>query len=328
MMRTTLHPSVALLVTAAATVPLPALGAQAQTYPTKPVRMVVGFPPGGAVDIVARVIGKKLAENMNVPFVVDNRPGAASAIGAEITAKAPPDGYTVFLTAGSIAINVGLQKHPPYDPVKDFAAVSLVASTPNVLVVQPSLPVKTVADLIKLARAKPGQLNFGSGGSGTMTHLSGELLKVMTGIQLTHVAYKGAPLAVVDVMAGQIQMAFGALPGALPQIRAGQVRAIAVTTTKRSPSAPEIPTVAESGVPGYEASNWYGVLAPAATPAPVVTRLNGEIARALHDAEVGESLRRQGLEPLPSMPDEFARYLKSEIAKWAKVIRAAGLRPE
>ena len=248
-MKATLPPPVALLFATVATLSSPLLAAQAQTYPTKPVRMVVGFPPGGAVDIVARIIGKRLGENLNTPIVVDNRPGAGSAIGAEVTAKAPPDGYTLFLTAGSIAINVGLQKHLPYDPVKDFAAISLIASTPNVLVVQPSLPVTTVADLIKLARTKPGQLNYGSGGSGTMTHLSGELLKVMTGIQITHVAYKGAPLAVVDVMAGQIQMAIGALPGALPQIKASQVRAIAVTTTKRSPSAPDIPTVAESGVP-------------------------------------------------------------------------------
>ena len=327
-MKATLPPPVALLFATVATLSSPLLAAQAQTYPTKPVRMVVGFPPGGAVDIVARIIGKRLGENLNTPIVVDNRPGAGSAIGAEVTAKAPPDGYTLFLTAGSIAINVGLQKHPPYDPVKDFAAVSLIASTPNVLVVQPSLPVTTVADLIKLARAKPGQLNYGSGGSGTMTHLSGELLKVMTGIQITHVAYKGAPLAVVDVMAGQIQMAIGALPGALPQIKASQVRAIAVTTTKRSPSAPDIPTVAESGVPGYEASNWYGMLAPAATPAPIVTRLNGEIGRVLQEAEIVESLRRQGLEPVPSTPDEFARYMKSEIAKWSKVIRAAGLQAE
>jgi tripartite-type tricarboxylate transporter receptor subunit TctC len=328
MMKATLPPPVVLLFATVAALPFPVLAAQALTYPTKPIRMVVGFPPGGAVDIVARIVGKKLGENLNTPIVVDNRPGAGSAIAAEVTAKAPPDGYTLFLTAGSIAINVGLQKHPPYDPVKDFAAISLIASTPNVLVVQPSLPVKTVADLIKLAREKPGQLNYGSGGSGTMTHLSGELLKVMTGIQITHVAYKGAPLAVVDVMAGQIQMAIGALPGALPQIRAGQVRAIAVTTTTRSPSAPDIPTVAESGVPGYEASNWYGMLAPAATPAPIVTRLNGEIGRALQDAEIVESLRRQGLEPLPSTPDEFARYMKSEIAKWSKVIRAAGLQAE
>ena len=323
MMKATLQPPLVLLFAAVAALPLPLLAARAVTYPTKPVRMVVGFPPAGAVDIVARVIGKRLGEDLNTPIVVDNRPGAGSAIAAEITAKAPPD-----LTAGSIAITVGLQKHPPYDPVKDFAAVSLVASTPNVLVVQPSLPVKTLADLIKLARAKPGQLNYGSGGSGTMTHLSGELLKVMTGIQITHVAYKGAPLAVVDVMAGQIQMAIGALPGALPQIRAGQVRAIAVTTTKRSPSAPDIPTVAESGVPGYEASNWYGMLAPAATPASIITRLNSEIGRALQDAEIVQSLRRQGLEPLPSTPDEFARYLKSEIGKWSKVILAAGLRAE
>jgi tripartite-type tricarboxylate transporter receptor subunit TctC len=328
MMKTSLHRWFAFVSAILATLPFPLFAAQPQTYPTKPVRFVVGFPPGGAVDIVARVIGKKLGERMNVPFVVDNRPGAGSAIGAEVTAKAPPDGYTLFLTAGSIAINAGLQKHLPYDAVKDFSAVSLVASTPNVLVVRLSLPVKTVADLIKLARAKPGQLNFGSGGSGTMTHLSGELLKVMTGIQMTHVAYKGAPLAVVDVMAGQIQMAIGALPGALPQIRAGQVRAIAVTTTKRSPSAPDIPTVAESGVPGYDASNWYGVLAPATTPAAVVTRLNSEIAHALNDADVADSLRRQGLEPLPSTPDEFARYLKSEITKWTKVIRAAGLQPQ
>ncbi len=300
----------------------------AQAYPAKPVRMVVGFPPGGAVDIVARIVGRKLGENMNVQFVADNRPGAASMIGAEIVAKAPPDGYTVFVTAGSLAVSAGLQKHLPFDPVRDFAAVGLVASTPNVIVVQPSLPVKTVSDLVELARSKAGEFNFGSGGTGTMTHLSGELLKLMTNVKMTHVPYKGAPLAFTDVMAGRIQMAVGALPGALPQIRAGRVRAIAVTTTKRSPSAPDIPTVAESGVPGYEASNWYGMLAPAATSAAIVNKLDAEIGRALRDAEVVNALKNQGLDPLPSTPAEFAAYLKSEIAKWTKVIKAAGIQPE
>jgi tripartite-type tricarboxylate transporter receptor subunit TctC len=319
--------SAALLVAFAAAAALPSLAAT-QTYPVKPVRMVVGFPPGGAVDIVARIVGKKLGENMNVQFVVDNRPGAASMIGAEIVTKAPADGYTVFVTAGSLAVSAGLQKHLPFDPVKDFAAVGLLASTPNVIVVQPSLPVKTIADLVELARTKPGEFNFGSGGTGTMTHLSGELLKLMTNVKMTHVPYKGAPLAFTDVMAGRIQMAVGALPGALSQIKAGRVRAIAVTTTKRSPSAPEIPTVAESGVPGYEASNWYGMLAPAATPAALVNKLDTEIGRALRDAEVADQLRRNGLDPLPSTPEEFARYLKSEIAKWTKVIKAAGVQPE
>jgi tripartite-type tricarboxylate transporter receptor subunit TctC len=321
------HFPIALVLAMTVVVSLP-LTVAAQKYPTKPVRMIVGFPPGGAADIVARILGKKLGESMNAQFVVDNRAGAGSAIGAEIAAKAPPVGYTLFVTAGTIAVTAGLQKQLPYDAVKDFAPVSLAASTPNVLIAHPSLPVKTVADLVELARAKPGQLNFGSGGNGTMTHLSGELLKLMTGVQLTHVAYKGAAPAITDVMSGQVQLAFAALPGALPQIKAGRVRAIAVTTTRRSPSAPDVPTVAESGVPGYEASNWYGVLAPAATPAPIVGRLNAEIGRALREAEVADALRRQGLDPLPSTPEEFARYLKADIAKWTKVIRAAGIRAE
>ena len=305
--------------------PLPA---GAQSYPARPIRLLVGFPPGGAADIVARIIAKKVGENVREQLVVDNRAGAGSVIATEITARAVADGYTLLMTASTIAANVGLKKQLPYDPVTDFTPVMLVASTPNVLVAHPSVPARSVAELVELARAKPGQLNFSSGGIGTLSHLSGELLNMMANIQLTHVAYKGASPALTDVMSGQMQLLFTALPSALTQIKAGRVIAIAVTSARRSPAAPEIPTVAQSGVAGYDATNWYGVLAPAATPMTIVVKLNSEMARALRNEEVIDALTRQGIDVLGSTPQEFARHLKSEIAKWTKVIRAAGIRPE
>lgn len=305
---------------------LPATGAQ--VYPTKPIRLLVGFPVGGAADIMARIVGHKLGEGFGHQIVVDNRPGAGSAIASEMTAKAAPDGYTLLMIGASHAVNAGLHKKLPYDPVKDFAAVIRVASAPVVLVANPSLPVQSVTQLIEMARAKPGQLNFASGGSGSITHLSGELLKLMANINVMHVPYQGGSLALADVISGRMQLLFFSLPGALPQIKAGRVKAIAVTSTKRSAAAPEIPTIAESGVAGYEATSWSGVLAPAATPTQIVGKLNAAILGALRSADVIDAITRQGADPLGSTPGEFETYLKSEVAKWAKVIRDAGLRPD
>lgn len=324
MSRRTCFAIVPLLVVVTGVLPASA----AQVYPAKPIRMIVGFPVGGAADIMARIVGQKLGESFGHQIVVDNRPGAGSAIASDIAAKAAPDGYTLMMIGASYAVNAGLYKKLPFDPIKDFAAVILVASAPVVLVASPSLPVKSVAELIETARARPGQLNFASGGTGSITHLSGELLKSMANINLTHVPYKGGSLALADVISGQMQLLFFALPGALPQIKAGRVRAIAVTSTRRSGAAPEIPTFAESGVAGYEATSWSGVLAPAATPKLIVGRLNAEILRALRSRDVIDAITRQGADPLGSAPGEFESHLKSEVAKWTKVIREAGLRPE
>ena len=302
--------------------------ASAQTYPTKPIRVLVGFPPGGGADIVARILTPKLAENLQQPIVIDNRAGAGSAIASEITAKAVPDGYTLVLISSAHAINAGLPKKLSYDALNDFAGVALVAAAPLVLVIHPGLPVKSVSELIDLARAKPGELNFGSSGSGGTSHLAGELLKRMGKINLTHVPYKGAPQALADVISGQVQLLFPSLPTTLPQIKAGRVKAIAVTSARRIAALPDVPTVAESGVPGYEATNWYGVLAPAGTPKPVVDKLNGAIVETLHSADVTEAIVRQGAEPLRSTPAEFERYLKSEISKWTTVIQKAGVRSD
>ena len=301
----------------------------AQDYPARPIRFIVGYPPGGAVDVLARIVGPKLSDSFGQQIVIDNRTGAATVIASEITAKAAPDGYTLFMQdIPSHAINASLYKKLPYDPIKDFAGVTMVASGPQVIVANPSLPIKSVTDLIEMARAKPGQLNFASGGSGSTAHLAAELLKMMANINLTHVPYKGGALAMTDVISGQVQMLFFSLTGALPQIKAGRVRAIAVTSAKRSGAAPEIPTVGESGVPGYEATNVYGVLVPAATPKPVVGKLNAAILQVLRSPAVSDEITRQGADPRGSTPGELENYLKSEIAKWAKVVRAANLRPD
>lgn len=299
--------------------------ASAQSYPTKPVRIVVGFSVGGVTDIMARIVAQKLGESFAQQFVVDNRPGAGTAIASEIVAKAAPDGYTLLMMGASFAVNAGIAKKLPFDPLKDFAGVALVASSPQVLVANLALPVKSVSDLIELARAKPGQLNFASSGSGSTSHLAGELLNLMAKINLTHVPYRGgSAVMMTDVIAGRMQLLFLSLPGALPQIKAGRVRGVAVTSTKRSAAAPDVPTFAESGVAGYEAASWNGVLAPAATPRLIVGKLNGEILRALRAPDVIDALSRQGADPLGSTPVEFENYLQAEIAKWKKLISASG----
>ncbi len=322
MIRRTCFAIVPLLAAAASVLP----ATWAQAYPTKPIRMIVGFPPGGAVDIIARIVGQKLGDSLGYQIVVDNRAGAGGAVASEITARAAPDGYTLLLISASYAVNAGFYKKLPYDPIKDLAAVIMVSSSPNVLVAHPSLPVRSVAELIEMARAKPGQLNLASAGSGSITHLSGELLKLMANINFTHVPYKGAAPALTDVISGQVQLVFSSLPAALPHIKAARVKAIGVTSTKRSAALPDIPAISESGVAGYEVINWTGVLAPAATPKQIVGKLNTDILRMLRSADVIDAIGRQGADPVGSTPGEFESYLKSEIAKWTKVIRDAGLR--
>jgi tripartite-type tricarboxylate transporter receptor subunit TctC len=299
--------------------------ASAQTYPSKPIRLVVPFPPAGTTDILAREVGQRLTQVLGQSVVIDNRPGAAGNIGSEIVAKAAPDGYTLELcTVSTHAINPGLYSKLPYDHVKDFAPVILVARVPNVLEVTPSLPVNTVADLIKLAKEKPGQINFASSGSGTSIHLSGELFKTMAGVDMVHVPYKGSAPALVDLVGGQVQVMFDNLPSSLQQIKAGKLRAVAVTSAQRAPVLPDVPTIAESGLPGFEATSWFGVLAPAGTPPEIIKRLNTEIDKWLQTPEAKEKLLAQGAAAAGGSPEEFATYIRSETDKWAKVIKASG----
>jgi tripartite-type tricarboxylate transporter receptor subunit TctC len=300
----------------------------AQNYPTRPVRLIVGFPPGGAVDLLARITAPRLGEKWGQQVVVDNRPGAGSRIAAEIAAKAAPDGYTLLMITSSHAVGAGLYGKLAYHPVDSFAAVTLVGSTPLVVLTHPSLPVKSVKDLIALAKARPGQLNFGSSGTGGITHLAGELFKGMTGINIVHVPYKGTGPAFTDFIAGQVELMFPALPGALPHVKAGRVRAVAMSSAKRSPALPAVPTVVEAGVAGYEVTNWYGLLAPAGTDAKIVGRLHDEFAAVLTMSDVAEAFARAGAEPLSSMPRDFEAYLRSEVARWTKVIKDAGVKVE
>lgn len=301
--------------------------ASESAYPSKPIRMIVGFPPGGAVDILARIVGQKLTDAWGQQVVLDNRPGAGSTIAGEITAAAIPDGYTVLMITSSHAVSAGLYAKLNYHSVNSFAPVSLVATAPQLLSANLSLPARSIRELVSLAKASPGKLNFGSGGSGSTTHLAGELFKSMAGIDIVHIPYKGAALALTDVIGGQIQLAFTSLPGALPQVTAQRVKALAVTSAKRSPSLPEVPTIAESGFPGYEATNWYGILVPAGTPKEIINKLHAQVVKILQTPEVAAAITRQGAEPEVSSPQAFGAHLKSEIAKWTKVIREAGIRP-
>jgi len=302
----------------------PAVHAQA-VYPSKPVRLVVPFPAGGTTDILARAAAQKLSEAWGQQVIVDNRPGAAGNIGSELVAKSAPDGYTLLMgTVGTHAINSSLYAKMPYDHVKDFTPVILVAGVPNVLVVTPDLPVKTVAELIAYGKANPGKLNFASSGSGTSIHLSGELFKVLTGVQMTHVPYKGSAPALTDLMGGQVQLMFDNLPSSLALIKGGKLRAIAVTSLNRAPALPDVPTVAESGVPGFEASSWFGILAPAGTPHDVVTKINGDVTKWLASPEAKEKLLAQGANAAGGTPEDFAKHIQAETAKWARVVKESG----
>jgi tripartite-type tricarboxylate transporter receptor subunit TctC len=309
----------------AAVLALIAAGAAAQSYPTKPIRLVVPFPPGGTTDILAREVGQRLSASLGQTVVIDNRPGAGGNIGAELVAKSAPDGYTLLMcTVSTHAINPNLYAKLPYDHVADFAPVILVASVPNVLEVTPSLPVNSVADLIKLAKEKPGQINFASSGSGTSIHLSGELFKTMAGVDMTHVPYKGSAPALTDLIGGQVQVMFDNLPSSLPQIKAGKLRAIAVTSAQRAPALPNVPTIAESGLPGFEATSWFGVVAPAGTPPAIVARLNADMNQWLQTPEAREKLLAQGAAAAGGSPEQFAAYIRAETEKWAKVVKASG----
>jgi len=299
--------------------------AQASAYPSKPIRYVVPYPAGGPLDIVARVLAQKLNAQFGQPVIVDNRPGAGGNIGADAVAKSPPDGHTILMGAvATHAINPHLYRTLPYDPVRDFTAIALVSQVPNILVVHPSLPVKSVRDLIALAKAKPGALNFGSGSTGSAGHLAGELFKVMAGVDMVHVPYKGAAPAVADLLGGQIQLMFDNLASALPNIKAGRVRAVAVTTERRSPQMPELPTIAESGLPGFDVSTWFGVFAPAGLPSEIVTKLNGAINAALQLPDVRSQLSNLGAEPAAYSPQQFADFVRRELVKYEKVVKASG----
>lgn len=298
-------------------------------YPTRPVRMVVPSTPGGSVDTLARAIGMKLGERWGQQVVVDNRAGAGGVIAGELVAHAPADGYTLIMaTIASMATNVSLVRNLPYDPLRDFAPVTLVATQPLVLVVHPTVAAKSVAELTQLAKAKPGQLTFASAGNGAGSHLSGELYKMLAGIDIVHVPYKGVAPALIDVISGQVAMAFASVISATPHIRSGKVRALAATGMHRSPAWPELPTMAETGVRGYESSTWYGVLAPKATPRAVVVKLNRDIVAIVKLHDVNARLLNEGAEPVGSSPEAFGVFIKAEIAKWAQVIKTAGIRAQ
>ncbi|MEI7445712.1 MAG: tripartite tricarboxylate transporter substrate binding protein [Burkholderiales bacterium] len=308
---------------------LPALPAAAQPFPTKQLRMVVTFPTGGAPDILARTISEKLDPAWGQSMIVDNKPGAGGNIGAEFVARAAADGHTLVMgTVGTHAINGSLYAKIPYDMVRDFAPVTLIASTPNLLVVNNDVPAKNLQELIALAKARPGQLTYGSPGIGTSVHVSGELFNSMAGVKTTHVPYKGRQMAIPDLLGGSITMMFDNMPSAIPVVREGKLRAIGVTSAKRSPSAPEIPTIAEQGLPGFEATSWFAVFAPAGTPKPVVDKLHAEIVRIFGLPDVQAKMRTLGLDPILGGPDELSKTQAAEITKWAKVIKDSGAKAE
>lgn len=307
----------------------PAFVCAAAPYPAKPIRMVVTFPPGGPTDVIVRIIGQRVNEAHGVPVIADNRGGAGGIVGTEIVARAAPDGYTFLVgTAGGMTINPNLHATLTYEPFRDFAPVGMLVLNPQLLVAHPALPAKTVKELVALAHARPGQLNFASAGAGTATHLGLELLKLTTGIEVVHVPYKGGAPATTDLIAGQVQLLWISIPSVLPHVQAGRLRALAVSTAKRSASAPEVPTVAESGYEGFEYSNWNALFAPAKTPQAIVKKMNDMIVKTLREPDVARRLSAQGADPAPGTAEELARYMRADDARWKKVIRAAGLRPE
>ena len=300
-------------------------GAAHAQYPTKPIKIVVPFPAGGTTDILARAVAADLQKAFGQAVVVENKAGAGGNLGSDSVAKSSPDGYTLLMgTVGTHAINVSLYPKMPYDAVKDFAPVSLVAGVPNVLVASPSFPVNSVKDLVDAAKKAPDKITFASSGSGTSIHLSGELFKQLAGVQMTHVPYKGSSAALPDVISGQVNVMFDNAPSVIQHIRGGKLKAVAVTSDKRSPALPGVPTIAESGLPGFEASSWFGVLAPAATPKDIVDKLSGAIAKSLQTPEMKERLAGQGAVAVGNTPEQFSAHIKSEIDKWSKVVKASG----
>jgi tripartite-type tricarboxylate transporter receptor subunit TctC len=320
------HSAFILLCAALAVFLSPAL---AQQYPSRPVRFVVPFAPGGSTDTLARTIGLKLADALGQQIVVDNRPGANGDIGMMIVAKAPPDGYTILLGyIANLAIAPSLYAKMPYDPVKDYAPVTQIATSPNVLTAHPSVQATSLKELIGLAKAKPGAVNFASTGVASVGHLTGELLNNLAGMKMTHVPYKGGGQAIIDLLGGHVQVMFSGFSAAMPHIKSGKVRALAVTGAKRSPALAEVPTIAEQGFPGVEATAWYGVLAPAGTPKPVVSRLHGETVRILKQPDIVQRLDGLGFEIVGSTPEQFGAYIRTEIKKWEMVVRASGAKPD
>jgi tripartite-type tricarboxylate transporter receptor subunit TctC len=298
-------------------------------WPARPVRVVVPFAPGGATDILGRLTATELGNALGQPFVVENRAGAGGNLGSDIVAKAPPDGYTLlFGAAGNIGINPSLFANMPYDPVRDLAPISLIAEVTNVLVVHPSVNARSVQELIALARTTQGGLVYASSGNGSTIHLSAELFAAMTRLNMTHVPYRGSGPAMADLLAGRVALMFDNLPSALPHVREGRLRALAVTATRRSPALPDVPTVAEAGVPGYEATSWFGLFAPAGTPREIIDRMAREMAAFARRPEVAERIRALGAEPITSTPDEFAAMVRAEITKWGAVVRASGARAD
>jgi len=303
--------------------------AAAQSYPSKPIRLIVPFAAGGGNDNIARLVGKRLTDRVGQPLVIDNRPGAGGVLGAELAAKAAPDGYTLFLGGvGSHAVNPNLIEKLPYDPIKDFAPVILLAQAPLILVVHPTVPARTFAEFVAYARNNPGKLNFASNGNGTSSQLAAVMFDSMAGAEMVHVPYKGLAPALTDLLSGQVQLMFSSVVAILPHIKSGKLRALAVTGAGRLPSLPEVPTIAESGFPGYEASSWYGILAPAGTPRDIVTKLNAELSKALAQPEVRNSLLADGAEPVGGTPENFAAYIRSEKERMGKLIRDAKIRLE
>jgi tripartite-type tricarboxylate transporter receptor subunit TctC len=317
------------MAVAAVLLVLGSAAAQTPSYPVKPVRLIVPFPPGGGTDFVARAIQPRLAEALGQQILIDNRAGATGIVGTELGAKAPPDGYTLTMATGAtISANMALFPKLPYDPPKDFVGVTLVASQPNVLAVHPSLPAKSVRDLIAIAKARPGQLNYATSGAGSSHHLSGELLKSMAGINIVHVPYKGTGPAIIDAVGGHVEVIFSGIAAILPQVKSAKLRALGITAARRSSILPDLPTIAEAGLPGYEITSWHGVLAPAGTPQPVVLRVRDAAAKALASPDVHERFASQGAEPVGSTSDAFAKFMRADIAKIGKLIKTAGIKAE
>lgn len=301
----------------------------AQQYPSKPIRLIVPFTPGGTTDILSRIVGQKLSSAMGAQVVIDNRPGAGGNIGAELAAKAAPDGYTLFMgPSGTLSVNPSLYTKLLFDPIQDFAPIALLAMVPSMLVVHPSLPVKSLKELIDYAKARPGQLNYGSSGAGGQPFLAVEYLKLMAGLNIVEIRYKGGAPLTTDLIAGQISLTITGIPTLLPHVKSGRLRALAVSSAKRSAAVPDLPTISEAGLPGYDATAWYGILAPAGTPKAIIAKLNAELNKGIKQPDVADRLDAEGVETVGSTPEEFAAFIKTESERWSKVIKAAGVKAQ